>query len=555
MQPIVSANTSKKVILWNSNTGRPSSANVTYYVRPQPMPTPVSVIRPSIIGGHGGQNTSLITNVLKPVMTTGIYENQIQKKVDIPRIPPIILPKPPVVSVAPTMTLGAASTSTQKKPPPAIPSFIVTTTMPSKITTAPDPSLFGTTKYPIQLVQTGNSFQTLQPLNNSQVTQINKILRKNRGVKEPEIVYEDKVTNRKLVYKIMCKEDVLAAQAAASKINVSESSESSEDENDLEEARIKQPMVKEIVLNPHEVLKMTDPATILNKKRKRGRPTEFEKYFMMPSTNKQQKHSKFLKSQFGLTIAQAQSFEHDIVDDKTIIKVEIKDDQDRDIGEDILDEGALPTSYTRSGRLSRPPRTIIPNLDNLTSTPGSILDLPNLPPPPPPPDMLRIEPKARRKFTVPDKFRCRVCNKIYLGDRKMAKHVKAFPTHGPYEDHLTKSAIASNNAMNINTSKHEDEKKMPASLSMPIIPMARIQLEELVKNLDAELVLDCVSKKMFDNFSMWDLQLKKMQLNKEKGLKRLEVMLHDMENVLTELKKMVDNCLTHTKVRNSADIV
>ena len=89
---------------------------------------------------------------------------------------------------------------------------------------------------------------------------------------------------------------------------------------------------------------------------------------------------------------------------------------------------------------------------------------------------------------------------------------------------------------------------MPAPLFQPIIPLARTQLEDLVKNLDAELVLDCVSKKMFDNFSMWDLQLKKMQLNKEKGMKRLEVMLDDMENVLVELKKMVDNCLTHTKL-------
>jgi hypothetical protein len=94
----------------------------------------------------------------------------------------------------------------------------------------------------------------------------------------------------------------------------------------------------------------------------------------------------------------------------------------------------------------------------------------------------------------------------------------------------------------------EVPKKMPAPLFQPIVHLARTQLEDLVKNLDAELVLDCVSKKMFDNFSMWDLQLKKMQLNKEKGLKRLEVMLEDMENVLVELKKMVDNCLTHTKL-------
>ena len=82
----------------------------------------------------------------------------------------------------------------------------------------------------------------------------------------------------------------------------------------------------------------------------------------------------------------------------------------------------------------RPPRTIVPNISgiNIGTTVGSILDsTPYLPPPPPPPDMLKIEPKARRKFNVPAKYRCRVCHKIYLGDRKMAKHMKAFPTHGP----------------------------------------------------------------------------------------------------------------------------
>ena len=69
-----------------------------------------------------------------------------------------------------------------------------------------------------------------------------------------------------------------------------------------------------------------------------------------------------------------------------------------------------------------------------------------------------------------------------------------------------------------------------------------------VKNLDAELVLDVVSKKMFDNFSMWQLQLKKMSLSKEKGLKVIDRLFQDTENVLTELKKMVDNVLTDTKL-------
>ena len=69
-----------------------------------------------------------------------------------------------------------------------------------------------------------------------------------------------------------------------------------------------------------------------------------------------------------------------------------------------------------------------------------------------------------------------------------------------------------------------------------------------VKNLDAELVLDVVSKKMFDNFSMWQLQMKKMSISKDKGLKVIDRLFRDTENVLSEMKKLIDNCLTDTKL-------
>ena len=63
------------------------------------------------------------------------------------------------------------------------------------------------------------------------------------------------------------------------------------------------------------------------------------------------------------------------------------------------------------------------------------------------------------------------------------------------------------NSLNSAVKTEVPEQKMPAPLFQPIVHLARTQLEDLVKNLDAELVLDCVSKKMFDNFSMWDLQV------------------------------------------------
>ncbi|CAB4056923.1 unnamed protein product [Lepeophtheirus salmonis] len=61
--------------------------------------------------------------------------------------------------------------------------------------------------------------------------------------------------------------------------------------------------------------------------------------------------------------------------------------------------------------------------------------------------------------------------------------------------------------------------------------MARNQLEDLVKYLDAELVLDVVSKKMFDNFSLWELVAKKMSSSGRKGIPLL-----------------FDHCFTATKL-------
>ena len=158
---VSNAKPAPKVILWPSNNSRPGAGNVAYLVRPQPMPTPVNVIRPSMMGQASvGQNTSLINHFMKPVMATGIYDhNHHPKKVDtIPRFPPIILPKPPVVSVAPTMTAAMMNPRTTM-PSTSTPSFIVTTTMPSKVTSVTDPNLCGTTKHPIQLVQDGNVFK------------------------------------------------------------------------------------------------------------------------------------------------------------------------------------------------------------------------------------------------------------------------------------------------------------------------------------------------------------------------------------------------------------
>ena len=49
-EPVATGNASKNVIIWPSNHPRAGGGNFAYFVRPQPMPTPVNVIRPSIQG-------------------------------------------------------------------------------------------------------------------------------------------------------------------------------------------------------------------------------------------------------------------------------------------------------------------------------------------------------------------------------------------------------------------------------------------------------------------------------------------------------------------------
>ena len=88
--------------------------------------------------------------------------------------------------------------------------------MPSKINSVSDPNLVGTTKFPIQLVQSGNDFITLQQLQSHQVTQISKMLRESRGIQDPSIIYEDKSNNRKLVYKVMNRDNARAVARNAS---------------------------------------------------------------------------------------------------------------------------------------------------------------------------------------------------------------------------------------------------------------------------------------------------------------------------------------------------
>ena len=294
--------------------------------------------------------------------------------------------------------------------------------------------------------------------------------------------------------------------------------------------------------------------------RKRGRPRRGEYVLEKP-----QVYAKKLKKEFGLNRAQIQFIERDVVDDR---RERLEGGGGPDNLEDLDVEANSPTSHeerllsnaagtrTRSGRVTKPP----PPKDEVSyhqssakggAESGSTKQSGEAAP------VAEAEQKPRRKFIVPNKYRCRVCNKIYLGDNKMRKHVRLYPSHGPSEDPPIGGGVAPAAAASrappipqkvMPTHPHiSSGKKMP-EFPMPIIPMARTQLEELVKNLDAELVMDVVSKKMFDNFSMWQLEEKKISMAPEKGVGRLNTLFNDLEKMLSEVKKLLDHCLSDTKL-------
>lgn len=97
-----------------------------------------------------------------------------------------------------------------------------------------------------------------------------------------------------------------------------------------------------------------------------------------------------------------------------------------------------PTARTRAGRLSRPPRhvqnyfkvngkfsdTQIPNDEN----PSEKLNADNE-------ENIRINHPSeiqvvKKERKIPSQYKCKNCNKIYLGYSRMARHLESFPDHG-----------------------------------------------------------------------------------------------------------------------------
>ncbi len=311
---------------------------------------PAILARKSLPQGQYGANAPLI--MMRPVMTPSV--------------------------AAPASSLARAALKT----PYILPKLAVAPKPAPQVVTTAKRDL-GTSSNPIQLIQRGNRFHTDQSLSDSQLSQVAGIIKRSTPeipLEQTEIVVDK--GGQKMVYKVVLSEDSAEqVKKPAKKTAVT---------NKEKEVKVREVFPDELFPDSELAKRLTAEAKA-KLVRKRGRPRLDEQ-----PRSSAESHAKSLQDEFGFNKATAEAVENDIVPDERIAN-------------DDNDEERVPNvSWTRSGRLSKPP----PAKDDFRSSTKAS----NKQAEPPP---LVLEPQPKKKYEVPDRYRCRVCNKVYIGDRKM----------------------------------------------------------------------------------------------------------------------------------------
>ncbi|XP_050695753.1 uncharacterized protein LOC126985214 isoform X5 [Eriocheir sinensis] len=238
----------------------------------------------------------------------------------------------------------------------------------------------GSSENPIQLVQQGNTFQALQPVQERQLEQITTLLQQRR-ISGPLTTHRDEIfdpkTNMKIVYKVVYPEH----------------EEDTEDHEEEEEEEDEEVDVGSYIKEEEEEEEALESQNILGKKR--GRKPK---------------------------------------------KTKLEEDPLEDYVTEDSWEGKQPCSRTRSGRISRPPRHMVkdfkhlrpPSYESAKDRAEGGEDADSLPPEPEKvPEPVIADLPRRKKRAVPAltrlRYTCATCGKLYMG--RIEAHYRQFPDH------------------------------------------------------------------------------------------------------------------------------
>ena len=191
------------------------------------------------------------------------------------------------------------------------------------------------------------------------------------------------------------------------------------------------------------------------------------------------------------------------------------------------------SARTRSGRLSRPPPRIRKPGSDMENNyeieedqePGSCPShgvtgaVTNMNLTPPPKVENNIPLPNRRNFVPPAKYICKVCGKLYLGEKKIAKHLKHFPSHEFATPEPPQSPIV------------KETRKSPS-------------FDAYIADCEPNKFIEQVGPKLYKSFSLWDLLVKKTISKRLGTAESLMSLLADMQAIVIELKNLVEQCLS-----------
>ena len=365
------------------------------------------------------------------------------------------------------------------------------------------------------------SISTDQPLTQVEIKHLQSIIQHQREEREKGIIAD---SSEKQVYRVVYptqvqQNKIQKTSAAIETVNLEDDPDTSEtDITEDDQTFSVAAMVREISKRGR------------GKVRSRGRPRKGT-----PKVINEKKVYSELRKEFGLREVKVKEF--GLVEEE---------DENNKFGNNLPSSSSNSSSRTRSGRLSRPPPRIRkPDQENNqaeddndeisivdivdaatqvgTATTGAITNM-NIAPPPKVeldniPQIDDIPLPNRRNFVPPAKYVCKVCGKLYLGDKKIAKHLKHFPSH---------------------------EFATPEPPLHPVVKETKksLSFDSYVADCEPNKFMDQVGAKIFKSFSLWDLLVNKTISKRLGTVESLTSLLADMQAIVMELKNLVEQCLS-----------
>ncbi|KAK3915011.1 Zinc finger protein 839 [Frankliniella fusca] len=385
----------------------------------------------------------------------------------------------------------------------------------------------GSSENPIQLVQQGQTFHSMQALSQAQLRQIATVLQQkhlnSNSVTSKNVLFDEQ-TKTRIVYRVVYPEDVdLQQPSSPTEISGGPASHSSKTANRLKGKRGRPKIgrrTKPLVMEKHN-----------HKSAPVSAPTD--------------------TSNSLITDGKKSSSREENAQPEEVPKVEKK---------------KVLGSRTRSGRVSRPPKHMMRDYKRLHHTDfrerdgddsdGGYSDYSNPDQAPEKPPLKEVEMNLSPVKKKISRFSCPTCEKLYLGVGRMEKHFLQHPDHGSFEEF--KQNLAASNAADVTAGEEsvgEKEAKSQSVKGNSLKGKKRTQgffqsekersearkkrLKQALEACEISEVLEIAGPLIARYYSLWELLLLRLSSKEEPNLKENSSVFHD--NQKNTLKVSVES--------------